>query len=115
MTSYKSRDLRASILRLINTNSANIMSTARDPIDEPASTADAAVEEDEKPPGWLKDDRISFSKDTEKYLLETDDGSEMEWFPKLKAWMPVVRPPFPVLARLCFNFLYDSVSYGIGV
>jgi hypothetical protein len=65
------------------------MSTATaDPIEEPTSTA--AEFKDLKPPGWLEDDRISYSRETEKYLLVNDDGSEMEWFPKLKAWMPVV-------------------------
>ena len=68
-----------------------------DPINEPASTT-AAVEEDEKPPGWLEDDRISYSRENKKYLLEADNGSEMEWSRKLKAWMPVVRAPSPTLA-----------------
>ena len=47
------------------------------------------------PPGWGTDDRISFSKDTGKYLQTNDDGSEMEYNPRLKAWMPVVRNPLP--------------------
>ena len=97
----ESCDLHARIWILINTNSADIMSTATEPIDEHTASDAAAVEEDEKPPGWLKDDRISYSKETEKYLLENDDGSEMEWFPKLKAWMPVVPSSH---APLYFNF-----------
>ena len=104
MTSYKSCDLHARILRLINTNSADLMSTATEPIDEPTASAAAAVEEDEKPPGWLKDDRISYSKETEKYLLENDDGSEMEWFPKLKAWMPVVPSHAPCTLQFLVQF-----------
>jgi hypothetical protein len=51
----------------------------------------AAVEEEIPPPGWGTDDRISFSKETGKYIQQLDDGSEMEWSHKLKAWMPVVR------------------------
>jgi hypothetical protein len=78
---------------VINSNSADIMSTTSDSIDPPAS-AGPVVEEDATPPGWLKDDRISFSKETGKYLQQNDDGSEMEWHPKLKAWMPVVPLPF---------------------
>jgi hypothetical protein len=58
--------------------------------DNPAPAVD--VEEDAPPPGWGTDDRISFSKETGKYIQQLDDGSEMEWSPKLKAWMPVVSP-----------------------
>jgi hypothetical protein len=47
------------------------------------------------PPGWGTDDRISFSKDTGKYLQTYDDGSEMEYNSRLKAWMPVVRTSLP--------------------
>lgn len=45
------------------------------------------------PPGWGTDDRISLEKDTGKYLQTNDDGSEMEYNSKLKAWMPVVHFP----------------------
>jgi len=54
------------------------------------SASPAAVEEEAPPPGWGTDDRISFSKESGKYLQQNDDGSEMEWNSKLKAWMPVV-------------------------
>lgn len=47
------------------------------------------------PPGWGTDDRISFSKDTGKYLQTNDDGSEMEYNSRIKAWMPVVWDPPP--------------------
>jgi len=50
-----------------------------------------AVEEDAPPPGWGKDDRISFDKESGKYIQTEDDGSEMEWNSKYKAWMPMVR------------------------
>jgi len=71
-----------------------IMATITESIDEAADAARKA-EEEEKPPGWGTDDRIAFSKETGKYLQQNDDGSEMEWHPKLKAWMPVVRTSLP--------------------
>jgi hypothetical protein len=58
--------------------------------DNPAPAVD--VEGETPPPGWGTDDRIFFSKETGKYIQQLDDGSEMEWSPKLKAWMPVVSP-----------------------
>jgi hypothetical protein len=59
----------------------------------PDNPAPAAVlEEETPPPGWGTDDQISFSKENGKYIQQLDDGSEMEWSPKLKAWMPVVSP-----------------------
>ena len=62
-----------------------------------ATTADedlpATVDSGTPPPGWGTDDRISFSKETGKYVQEDDDGSEMEYNSKLKAWMPVVHSP----------------------
>jgi hypothetical protein len=60
------------------------------------------VEDDAPPPGWGTDDRISFSKETGKYWQTNDDGSEMEYNSKLKAWMPVVPSP-----RL-INFTYPA-------
>jgi len=51
----------------------------------------AEAVEDDPPPGWLSDDRIYFDSKEGKYLLTEDDGSEMEWNSKYKAWMPVVR------------------------
>jgi len=44
-----------------------------------------------KPPGWGEDDAISFSKESGKYLQQNDDGSEMEWNPKFRVWLPVVQ------------------------
>jgi len=57
------------------------------------------------PPGWGTDDRISFSKETGKYVQEDDDGSEMEYNSKLKAWMPVV-----CLADCMANNRYTTMS-----
>ena len=59
------------------------------PPDEDESPTEA-IEEEAPPPGWGTDDRISFSKESGKYLQTNDDGSEMEYNSKLKAWMPVV-------------------------
>lgn len=67
----------------------NMATTADDP--KVSSSTDET--EEEPPPGWGSDDRISFSTAEGKYLLTEDDGSEMEWNAKYKAWMPVVRPP----------------------
>lgn len=36
------------------------------------------------------DDRISFSKLDNKYILETDDGMEYEFNNALKRWIPTV-------------------------
>ena len=67
----------------------------------PPNAVDAPEEPEAPPPGWGTDDRISFSKETGKYLQTNDDGSEMEYNSKFKAWMPVVRIP---MFRL---FAYD--------
>ena len=36
------------------------------------------------------DNRISFSRVSQKFLLETEDGEEFEWEDVLKRWVPVV-------------------------
>ncbi|KAL8674549.1 MAG: hypothetical protein Q9168_001067 [Polycauliona sp. 1 TL-2023] len=41
------------------------------------------------------DDRISFSKLDNKFILEADDGQEFEYDDSLKRWVPVVRPHTP--------------------
>jgi hypothetical protein len=61
------------------------MATTEDPV--------PVTKEDSPPPGWGQDDGISFSKESGKYLKQIDDGSEMEWTPKLKLWLPVVTFP----------------------
>ena len=66
-----------------------IATFAMSTMEEPTKKA-VDVEGDLPPPGWGSDDRISFSKETEKYILTEDDGSEMEWNSRLKAWMPMV-------------------------
>lgn len=41
------------------------------------------------------DDRISFSKLDNKFILEADDGQEFEFDNALKRWVPAVRPHPP--------------------
>ena len=43
------------------------------------------------------DDRVSFSKLSETFILEAEDGQEFEWERALKRWVPVVStaPHFP--------------------
>ena len=57
---------------------------------EESSTNKKVLDQDVPPPGWGTDDLISFSKETGKYIKTEEDGSEMEWNPKYKAWMPMV-------------------------
>ena len=41
------------------------------------------------------DDRISFSKLSNKFILEAEDGQEYEFDDSLKRWVAVVRPHSP--------------------
>ena len=43
------------------------------------------------PDGFDSDDRISYSKESQNYVLEDDNGGEWEWLPKQGKWIPVVR------------------------
>ena len=59
--------------------------------------ADAMNENEGQPSGFPKtpsdfdaDDRVSFSKVDNKFLLETDEGTEYEWDSALRRWIPVV-------------------------
>lgn len=47
------------------------------------------------PEDFDADDRISYSKTSETYVLEAEDGSEWEFAPKAGKWVAVVRntPP----------------------
>ena len=45
-----------------------------------------------EPEEFDADPRISFSKVSSKFVLETDDGREFEYEEVLKRWIPVVRP-----------------------
>ena len=48
------------------------------------------------------DPRVSFSKLTDKFILETDDGQEYEFDDALRRWVPVVRPHSPI-AKISFQ------------
>lgn len=49
------------------------------------------------PETFDQDDRISFSKLSNTYLLETEDGQEFEYDSQLRRWVAVVRLlPFPI-------------------
>ena len=45
------------------------------------------------------DERISFSKVSNKYILEAEDGQEFEYEATLKRWVPVVRYIPPMLSK----------------
>ncbi|KAL8891471.1 MAG: hypothetical protein Q9205_000567 [Flavoplaca limonia] len=47
------------------------------------------------PEDFDADDRISFSKLDNKFILEADDGQEFEFDDALKRWVPAVRPYTP--------------------
>lgn len=47
------------------------------------------------PEDFDADDRISFSKLDNKFILETEDGQEFEFDDALKRWIPAVRPHIP--------------------
>ncbi|KAL8736279.1 MAG: hypothetical protein Q9166_000434 [cf. Caloplaca sp. 2 TL-2023] len=48
------------------------------------------------PEDFDADDRISFSKLDNKFILEADDGQEFEFDDALKRWVPAVRPQTPI-------------------
>ena len=56
------------------------------------------------PEDFDADDRISFSKLDNKFILESDDGQEFEFDDALKRWVPAVRPHIPTTV--------DEGSYG---
>jgi HIV Tat-specific factor 1 len=43
------------------------------------------------PPDFANDPRLHFSRETNSWRFEDDDGTEMEWDVTKKAWVPVVR------------------------
>lgn len=47
------------------------------------------------PEDFDADDRISFSKLDNKFILETEDGQEFEFDDALKRWIPAVRLHIP--------------------
>ena len=46
----------------------------------------------QNPQEFDADSRVSFSKLTNKFILEADNGEEFEFDDALKRWVPVVRP-----------------------
>lgn len=55
----------------------------------------------QNPEDFDADPRISFSKISNKFILETEhDGTEYEFDDKLKRWFPAVRPPLIIF--MCF-------------
>ena len=44
----------------------------------------------QSPSEFDTDPRVSFSKLDDKFILETDEGTEYEWDSALKRWIPVV-------------------------
>jgi len=44
----------------------------------------------QSPSAFDADDRISFSKLDNKFILETEEGNEFEWDTALRRWIPVV-------------------------
>jgi len=48
-----------------------------------------------EPEEFDADPRVSFSKISNKFILEADDGQEYEYDDALKRWVPVVRPHPP--------------------
>lgn len=49
--------------------------------------------------GLNQDDRVSFSRVSQKYTLEQEDGTEYEFDEILKRWYEVVSLPNPRLSR----------------
>ena len=52
-----------------------------------------------EPEEFDADPRVSFSKISNKSILEADDGQEYEYDDALKRWVPVVRPHPPTAAE----------------
>ena len=44
----------------------------------------------QSPSAFDADPRVSFSRLDDKFILETDEGTEYEWDTALKRWIPVV-------------------------
>jgi HIV Tat-specific factor 1 len=44
----------------------------------------------QSPSAFDADDRVSFSKLDDKFILETEEGTEYEWDTALRRWIPVV-------------------------
>ena len=44
----------------------------------------------QSPSAFDGDERVSFSRLENKFILETDEGNEYEWDGDLKRWVPVV-------------------------
>ena len=60
------------------------MEQAQNPSDGPQSSFPRS------PSAFDADERISFSKVDEKFILETAEGTEFEWDNALRRWIPAV-------------------------
>jgi len=56
-----------------------------------ASTATDRAPFPTDPEEFDNDDRISFSRTSQSYALEDENGDEWEWQAKANKWVPVVR------------------------
>ena len=54
------------------------------------SSSSAPVNASTIPQGFADDPRLHFSKETNTWRYEADDGSEMEWDTSKNGWVPVV-------------------------
>ena len=64
----------------------------------------------QSPSEFDSDPRISFSKLDEKFILETEEGTEFEWDNGLRRWIPAVGiVPFShrhTMRRQCLHFIH---------
>lgn len=77
------------------------MANISDPVDSPPPPMQSSFPQN--PEDFDADPRISFSRVSNKFILETEqDGAEYEFDDKLKRWVPVV--------RLYSSFHFASIS-----
>ena len=73
---------------------------------EPPSAAPSSSNNASLGAFFALDPRVYFSKESETWRYEADDGEEMEYDVAKGAWVPVVPPflPFSFLACVAANF-----------
>lgn len=65
------------------------------------------------PEDFDADNRVSFSKLDNKFILETEDGQEFEFDDALKRWVPAVCPPHPpITTTIDEGFSYSQIACG---